>query len=474
MPADFPTSIPTFASAADLADDTLATKPHSAIHGDLGEEVAAVATAVGTDQQHRRTWNGGSGNHTVTAGDRAAIQTGTMSAPRTVTLPAAAAQGARNSLLVFDESGTVTTTNTITIDGNGTETINGALTLVLNQAYAFAVLVPDGTDSWTVVDLSTKALVQGAGLALTEGASAITADVVGVNVQAFTASGTWTKPANALRCFVRLVGSGSGGGSGRCGAAGSDRFGGGGGSAGGVREAWLPASAFASSESVTVGAGGAGGAAVGPTAANGNGGGVGAQSTIGSVIAAGAAGAFGTGGGGGTAAATAGAPGSIITDRFTTAFGSLFATPSGGDSSITATAVAGGAGFTRTPGGGGGGGGVQTSGNTERAGGAGGSSYPGPDSGGVLTGGNGGAVRTNGSQGSATSDMSYQHGAGGGGGGGSNSTTVSGGTGAAGRQPGGGGGGGGAGTSTGSATSGAGGNGGDGYVLIVTLLGSGS
>lgn len=412
----------------------------------------------------------------VNAGTGVLAQTGTMSASRAVTLTAASAYTAGSQLLIIDESGSVTTTNTIVVTRAGADTIDGATTATISAAYGFLLLESDGSSKWTIVGQFTKALVQGAGLLLTEGASAITADVIGVNVQAFSTAGTatWNKPANALRCFCRLVGPGAGGGSGRCGAAGSDRFGGGGGGAGGVREAWLPASAFASSETVTVGGGGTGGNAVGPAAANGNGGSIGGNSSIGSILAAGTGGAFGTGGGGGTAAATAGSPGSLITDRFTTAFGSLFATPSGGDSSITAAGVAGGAGFTRTPGGGGGGGGVQTAGNTERAGGAGGASYPGTDTGNVLNGGNGGAVRTNGSQGTAVADAAYQHGPGGGGGGGSNSTTVNGGTGAAGRQPGGGGGGGGAGTSGGTGLSGAGGPGGDGYVLIVTLLGSGS
>lgn len=49
MPTNFPTSLDTFPTAADLSDDTLATKPHSTTHGNLGDAVLAVQTKVGVD-----------------------------------------------------------------------------------------------------------------------------------------------------------------------------------------------------------------------------------------------------------------------------------------------------------------------------------------------------------------------------------------------------------------------------------------
>lgn len=48
MPTNYPGGTDSFPAAADLADDTLATKPHSALHGNLGDAVAAIETELGT------------------------------------------------------------------------------------------------------------------------------------------------------------------------------------------------------------------------------------------------------------------------------------------------------------------------------------------------------------------------------------------------------------------------------------------
>jgi hypothetical protein len=47
MATNFPTSLDTFPSAATLATQTLATSPHSTLHGDLGDALAAVEAKVG-------------------------------------------------------------------------------------------------------------------------------------------------------------------------------------------------------------------------------------------------------------------------------------------------------------------------------------------------------------------------------------------------------------------------------------------
>ena len=101
----------------------------------------------------------------------------------------------------------------------------------------------------------------------------------GVNVQTFTGSGTWTKPAYAAGSRV-LIQAWGGGGSG-------GRNSGGGGGGGGYNERWLTLSAMGATETVTIGAGGTGVT----TNVNGNNGG---NTTVGSLITA-----YGGGGGGG-------------------------------------------------------------------------------------------------------------------------------------------------------------------------------
>jgi len=86
----------------------------------------------------------------VATGPGYIAQTGTLSASRQVTLPAANAVPAGTEIVVVDESGTVTTTNTITIAPAGSDTINGAATAFsIIQAYSGRRFISDGTSKWT-------------------------------------------------------------------------------------------------------------------------------------------------------------------------------------------------------------------------------------------------------------------------------------------------------------------------------------
>jgi hypothetical protein len=91
-----------------------------------------------------------------------------------------------------------------------------------------------------------------------------------VDIQYFTGNGTWTKPTGAKLVDVLCVSPGVGGGSGRRGAPGTVRQGGGGGTSGGVSRQTIPAVSLPATVAVTCGVGSTGGAAVTTDDTNGN------------------------------------------------------------------------------------------------------------------------------------------------------------------------------------------------------------
>lgn len=106
----------------------------------------APAARVNLNIDERTTFS--NANYIILSTDRYVAQIGTLSAPRTVTLPAANSVNAGQLLFIADESGTANTTNTITITAAGADTINGAATKAIRSGFGDAYLVSNGSNSW--------------------------------------------------------------------------------------------------------------------------------------------------------------------------------------------------------------------------------------------------------------------------------------------------------------------------------------
>jgi hypothetical protein len=171
-----------------------------------------------------QTWNDGSGGGTpITAARLTFMETGIDTAHSELTTHEALAATAHGAV------STATADTLMRRDANGRT----------------AVATPSAAG-----DVATKGYVDGNPVAAFKN----------INVQAFTASGTWTKPAGAALVFVQVVGGGGAGG-GVLANTGIGASGGG----GGYAQKMMPATDCNATEAVTIGAGATGGSGIGAT-----------------------------------------------------------------------------------------------------------------------------------------------------------------------------------------------------------------
>ncbi len=138
--------------------------------------------------------------YTALSTDRIVAYTA-ISAAETVTLPAAAAFPVGERLLIVDESGACSTTNTITVTPAGTDKVSGlssSTPVAINIPYGFLALESNGSNAWTVTDSFLAAQAP-------NGASMQFA--VLETLVATTSGTTVTGPSIPANCIVFAVGA---------------------------------------------------------------------------------------------------------------------------------------------------------------------------------------------------------------------------------------------------------------------------
>jgi len=141
------TDSPTF---ADVIISGLGTIFTSSTANSVKQSILAIVTKIGllSAQAQRVTFS--NSDYTITATTATFVaQIGTLTAPRTVTLPAANLFKVGDILTILDQSGSCSSTNTITVQRAGTDTIDGITNQVIAAPYGWRRFISDGVLTWS-------------------------------------------------------------------------------------------------------------------------------------------------------------------------------------------------------------------------------------------------------------------------------------------------------------------------------------
>jgi len=146
----------------------------------------------------------GDSDYTILATDRLVYTNAAFTAPRTDTLPSANAVNIGGWITVADLAGTVTATNTLTIQRAGSDTINGGTSIVFNSAFASAILISDGSGKWNVASGAGSISGGGGGGGVTGTPVIVRDNFVASGGTTYTSSNT---PSSSGTIYVTINGS---------------------------------------------------------------------------------------------------------------------------------------------------------------------------------------------------------------------------------------------------------------------------
>lgn len=145
-------------------------------------------------------------NYNILATDRYVGIT-SITAARILSLPAASAMNAGQELIIEDESGSVSGTNTVTINRAGSDTINGVASMVMNTGRGKSTLISNGSNAWVfgvgaLVNLATG--VTGTLPTANGGTGLINADIL-IGTLGITIDGGGSTPATGSKGFYTVT-----------------------------------------------------------------------------------------------------------------------------------------------------------------------------------------------------------------------------------------------------------------------------